>query len=90
MRTTVACNSNPLPRQSRDGLPEEEGVDGWQVLLTWHCGSSRSIEGCLRGACRFVEAWVAVKRMRGDQEWHKVLQEGKVCGLEICAEGVTE
>ena len=78
MRTVVACNTEPLPRMSEKGLPDEAGVDEWLELLAWKSSTALSTEYAVYFVCRFIEAWLAVKRMRGDEKWRECLQEGKV------------
>ena len=88
MRTMVACSEHPMSRMSDEPIPDEEGVDGWQDLLAWKCSTGLSFELTMYRTCRFVEAWVAVKRMRGDQVWQECLQEGKVRCPVLCSHTV--
>ena len=82
MRTVVACNSNAMPRESEEGLPEDAGLeDDWHQLVTWKSRSARAAHSAKLVVGKFVEAWVAVKRMRGGQEWRSCLKEGKVLSL---------
>lgn len=56
-------------------MPEEQGVvpEKWQQLVAWKSSAALSTENTVYRVCRFLEAWLAVKRMRGDEGWKQCL-----------------